>query len=377
MLLESACWRDCERRTPYVKIDGSFDSVGAGTRAEKIPLSRLPITGADNQVAIGRTRNRYNVAEVNATVKRDYAARLDTLSQQLGSHAVRQGSLAKYSMAGIGGPADLLVIAHDRETLIQAVVEARALDLPARIFGGLTNCLICDAGFQGVAILNQVRAYRFDADHRLHAESGAIIAPIARAAVGRGLGGLTWAVGLPGTVGGMVVNNAGAFGGETSNNLVAAEVLNLEGDVVQVEPAWFEFEYRRSRLKGSSEGWVLLSAIFQLRLTEVAHLQAKADEYTARRQRTQPPGRTLGSTFKNPPGDYAGRLIEAAGLKGQRMGGVVISDRHANFFINDGQGTATDYQALICLAQTEVARQFGVHLEPEIEFFGMECYCSG
>lgn len=310
-------------------------------------------------------------------MKPDSDARLDTLSQQLGSHAVRQGSLAKYSMAGIGGPAELLVIAHDRETLIAAVSGARALELPLHVFGGLTNCLICDSGLPGVAVLNQVRGYRFETDYRLHAESGAIIAPIARVAVQRGLGGLSWAVGLPGTVGGMVVNNAGAFGGETSSNLISAEVLSPEGLVVEVEPSWFEFEYRRSRLKGSAGGWVLLSAAFQLRPAELAHLQAKADEYTARRQRTQPPGRTLGSTFKNPPGDYAGRLIEAAGLKGRRIGDVVISNQHANFFVNEGQGTAADYLALICLAQSEVANQFGVRLEPEIEFFGMECTCGG
>ncbi len=307
----------------------------------------------------------------------NFEARLESLSQQLGSAAERQGRLARYSMAGVGGPADLLVTAHDRELLVRAVLGARALDLPVRVFGGLTNCLICDAGLRGVAVLNQVRSYRFETDHRLYAETGAIVAPMARVAVQRGLGGLTWAVGLPGTVGGMVVNNAGAFGGETSDNLILADVLSPDGVVMQVEPGWFGFEYRRSRLKGSDEGWILLSAVLQLRPAEPAHLQVKADEYTARRQRTQPPGRTLGSTFKNPPGDYAGRLIEAAGLKGQRVGGVVISTQHANFFINDGQGTAADYHALICLAQTEVERQFGVKLEPEIEFFGMECQCGG
>jgi len=174
-----------------------------------------------------------------------------------------------------------------------------------------------------------------------------------------------------------VVNNAGAFGGETSMVLLSAELLSPAGEIVQVEPAWLEFTYRHSRLKGSQEGWMVLSAVFQLRPAEAAQLQAKADEYTARRLRAQPPGRTLGSTFKNPPGDYAGRLIEAAGLKGRRVGGVVISPQHANFFVNEGDGTAADYLALICLAQTEVERQFGVHLEPEIEFFGMECHCGG
>lgn len=303
----------------------------------------------------------------------DFEARLTALAQQLGPLAERQARLARYAIAGVGGPADLLVVAHSREVLVQAVTAARALELPVRVFGGLTNCLICDSGLPGVVVLNHARGYRFGADYRLYAEAGALVIPLAREAVQRGWSGLTWAVGLPGTVGGMVVNNAGAFGGETSRILRTAEVLSPEGTVLEVGADWFAFAYRRSRLKGSTEGWVVLSAVFQLRPAEVAHLQAKAEEYTARRQRTQPPGRTLGSTFKNPPGDYAGRLIEAAGLKGYRVGSVVVSPHHANFFVNEGEGTAADYAALIRLVQAEVARQFGVHLEPEIEFFGMEC----
>lgn len=307
----------------------------------------------------------------------DFEARLDALAQRLGPIAERHGRLARYAMAGVGGPADVLVVARSCDALLRALQAARELDLPVRVFGGLTNCLICDTGLRGVAVLNQARGYQFEAGYRLRAEAGAVVVTVAREAVQRGWAGLTWAVGLPGTVGGMVVNNAGAFGGETSQSLVSAEVLNPQGVVMEVGPDWFAFEYRRSRLKGTAEGWVVLSVVLQLRPAEAAHLEAKAEEYTARRQRTQPPGRTLGSTFKNPPGDYAGRLIEAAGLKGRRVGGVVISTQHANFFINEGEGTAADYAALITLAQDEVAGQFGIHLEPEIEFFGMECPRGG
>ena len=307
----------------------------------------------------------------------DFEARLDALAQRLGPIAERHGRLARYAMAGVGGPADVLVVARSCDALLRALQAARELDLPVRVFGGLTNCLICDTGLRGVAVLNQARGYQFEAGYRLRAEAGAVVVTVAREAVQRGWAGLTWAVGLPGTVGGMVVNNAGAFGGETSQSLVSAEVLNPQGVVMEVGPDWFAFEYRRSRLKGTAEGWVVLSVVLQLRPAEAAHLEAKAEEYTARRQRTQPPGRTLGSTFKNPPGDYAGRLIEAAGLKGRRVGGVVISTQHANFFINEGEGTAADYAALITLAQDEVAGQFGIHLEPDIEFFGLECPRGG
>jgi len=227
--------------------------------------------------------------------------------------------------------------------------------------------LLPDSGLRGLVVLNHARGYRFGEDHRLTAEAGAAMVKVARDAVQRGWGGLTWAVGLPGTVGGAVVNNAGAFGGEISETLRTAEILMPDGQVEVVDAGWFEFRYRYSRLKGSERRCVVLSVEFQLEPRSVEHLTAKAREYTERRQRTQPPGKTLGSTFKNPADDYAGRLLDAAGLKGAREGGFVVSTRHANFFINEGGGTAADYRRLMQRAQDAVCEQFGVLLEPEIE----------
>ncbi len=298
------------------------------------------------------------------------AERLEQLAQQLGALAERGASLARYAMVSIGGPADVLVVARNRDDLLRVLGAADALALSVKVFGGLTNCLISDDGLPGWAVIvNQLRGYRFDGD-LLYAEAGANVVQIAREAVKRGLGGLTWAVGLPGTVGGMVINNAGAFGGETAKTLVAAEAMGPDGLIHEVTPDWFDFSYRRSCLKGVNSGWVVLSATFQLRPGDPEKLQAKAEEYTQRRQAAQPPGKTLGSTFKNPPDDYAGRLIEAAGLKGARVGGIVVSERHANFFINDQHGTARDFKDLLWLVQAEVKRQFGVQLEPEIELVG-------
>lgn len=298
----------------------------------------------------------------------DASQELAALATALGDAAQHAVPLARYSGVGIGGPAELLVIAHDRDALIRAVRLAQEAGIGWRVFGGLTNMLLPDAGLQGVVVLNHARRVDYDAaTQRVTAESGAIIAKVAQETTRKGWGGLTWAVGLPGTVGGAVVNNAGAFGGEIAKNLVSAEVLSPAGDVQTVGPDWFDFQYRYSKLKGAATAGVVISATFQLTPRDPAALAAKAAEYTERRQRTQPPGRTLGSTFKNPPGDYAGRLIETAGLKGTRRGGCVISEKHANFFINDGDGTAADFCALIHLAQAEVERQFGVHLEPEIE----------
>ena len=190
---------------------------------------------------------------------------------------------------------------------------------------------------------------------------------VAREAVRRGWGGLTWAVGLPGTIGGAVVNNAGAFGGEISEVLAYADILTLDGTVERVFTDWFGFRYRCSKLKGAGRNWLVLGAGFQLRRSNPEHLAAKAAEYTERRRRTQPAGRTLGSTFKNPPGDYAGRMIEAVGLKGARCGGIKVSEHHANFLINDQNGTAADFRALVERVQSAVYERFGVLLEPEIE----------
>lgn len=300
------------------------------------------------------------------------------MAGQLGDRAQRDVPLARYSGAGIGGPADLLVIARQRDDLVETIRMAQQAAIRWRVFGGLTNILLPDSGLRGLVILNQTRHVAYDdATHRVTVASGAIIIKVARETVHRGWSGLTWAVGLPGTVGGAVVNNAGAFGGEISRILTSADVLGPDGEVETVGPAWFEFRYRYSKLKGSGATWIVLDATFQLKPRDAEYLAAKAEEYTARRQRTQPPGRTLGSTFKNPPGDYAGRLIEAAGLKGARQGGCFISEKHANFLVNGGTGTSADYKALIRLAQDEVERQFSVQLEPEIEIVEEEPRLTG
>lgn len=307
---------------------------------------------------------------LGGTLTDEYESRLLAVAQGLGERARRAEPLARYSALGVGGPADLLVIAESPATLVAAVGAARAVGLPWRVLGGLTNLLVPDEGLRGLVILNRARAVSWEPDYRLPVEAGASIAPLAREAVRRGWGGLTWAVGLPGTVGGAVVNNAGAFGGEIAAMVSAAEVLAPTGEVLTVTPQWFDFRYRCSRLKGAGMAWVVLKVIFQLRPGDPEQLAAKAAEYTERRQRTQPPGRTLGSTFKNPPGDYAGRLIEAAGLKGTRVGGIIVSAQHANFFLNEGGGTAADFLTLLRQVQATVEQQFGVRLEPEIEIVG-------
>ncbi|HEY90180.1 MAG TPA: UDP-N-acetylmuramate dehydrogenase [Thermoflexia bacterium] len=299
---------------------------------------------------------------------RSYAERLAEFAWLLRPIAQRNASLASHSLLGIGGMTDVLVFADSEAELLAALAQAGKLELPVRVFGSLTNCLLPAAPLRGVTILNQMSELYFEDEYRLRVAAGTSAARVARAAVRRGWDGLTWATGLPGTVGGMVVNNAGAFGGTTSDLLLSAEIVSPAG-IQTVDAEWFDFQYRSSRLKvhNAAKREIVLWATFQLREGGPAQLQARAAEYKQRRLQTQPPGRSLGCVFANPPGDYAGRLIEAAGLKGERRGDVMISPQHANFFINQGQGTAAEYLELIQLVQTEVRRQFGTELELEIE----------
>ncbi len=297
----------------------------------------------------------------------DFTRRLDELARAFPT-LQRNVPLAQYSWVGLGGPADLLLLARTRAELIAVTQQAQALGVPWRIFGGLSNCLIPDEGLRGLVVLNRTAEVSWDAEQgTVSAESGVMMIALAREAIQRGWDGLTWAVGLPGTLGGALVNNAGAGGEEIGARLVWAHLLASDGTQLEVGPEWFDYAYRYSRLKGRTAGqWILLAARLQLTSASPQLLEMRAQEHLQRRRRSQPTGRSLGSVFANPPGDYAGRLIEAAGLKGRRIGGVVVSEVHANFFINEG-GTAADYRALIVEVQAEVERRFGVRLQPEIE----------
>ncbi len=265
--------------------------------------------------------------------------------------------------------AERLVIVREREQLFNAVHEARAVGAPWWVFGGLSNVLLPDDALRGTVIINRIRRIVFDeAALQVRVASGTPMVMLAKAAIQRGWDGLTWAAGLPGSVGGAVVNNAGAFGGEVAATLVSAEIWDVAEDTVTEVPAsWFEFDYRHSRLKGAFNHHLVVSATFQFKPAPPDELKQRSETILHKRMITQPGGRSLGSVFVNPPGDHAGRLIEAAGLKGVSRGGIAVSEQHANFFINRRRGTAEDYLALLRLVQQTVADKFGVLLFPEIE----------
>lgn len=298
----------------------------------------------------------------------DYAHLLGPL---VGDHLLLDEPLSRYTVARLGGPADALVIA-DSGAILEAVARlAWAEGWPVCILGGGANVLISDQGFHGLVIVNRARHIFFEDTGRVTAESGMNLINLVRHCAELGLAGLEWAIGIPGTLGGAVVNNAGAHGGDMAGCLVEAHVATPDATTAVWPVSRMDYAYRGSALKRRRAPFAVLNAVLQLTPgAEPAALRSRAEEFNAHRKRTQPPGASLGSMFKNPPGDYAGRLIESAGLKGTRAGGVVISPVHANFFINTGGGTAADYHALIRLAQAAVRQRFGISLELEVELLG-------
>jgi UDP-N-acetylmuramate dehydrogenase len=285
--------------------------------------------------------------------------------------------LAKHTTSRIGGPAEFLVVADSAEVLAEQVRTARQLGLPFFILGAGANVLISDAGVRGLVIVNRAREMRIDDAGEapsVRVESGATLSLLARQCAARGLSGLEWAAGIPGTVGGAIYGNAGAHGSDIAASLRLAEILQEDGRVKRWETAELAFGYRASALKraraAGQGGQVVLAAEFDLIRRDPVECLERMDVYNAYRRRTQPPGASLGSMFKNPPGDYAGRLIEAAGLKGLKVGGAEISPVHANFFLNTGEARASDVFALIHQAHTAVKARFDIDLALEVELVG-------
>ncbi|MDH5506719.1 MAG: UDP-N-acetylmuramate dehydrogenase [Anaerolineae bacterium] len=298
---------------------------------------------------------------------------IDDLRAAFGGQLQESVSLARYTSARLGGPADALLIVNSAAELAAAIDQLWALQVGFVLLGGGSNVLISDAGVRGLVLLNKARKVRFDLDAgspSVSAESGANLGAVARQAAQKGLSGLEWAAGIPGTIGGAVFGNAGAHGEEIAANLLLAEILHREKGKQTWDAADLAFNYRSSLLKRQPGSAVVLAATLSLAHAPAESIQGKMDSYLAFRRRTQPPGASMGSMFKNPPDDFAGRLIEAAGLKGHQIGAAQISPLHANFFVNHGQAAAADVIALIHLAQRTVAEKFAVRLELEVELLG-------
>lgn len=282
----------------------------------------------------------------------------------------RDERLARHTTFGVGGPADLFLTVRSAEALAKATNAAFEAGVPKFVLGSGSNILVADAGIRGLVLDNRARAEVPD-NLVYRVESGASFAAFARKMCRLGLDGLAWAVGIPGTIGGAVVYNAGAYGGCLADVLRRVR-LQLPGDGDQwVDASELGLVYRGSAFtRREVEGKAVLEAELELAEGDAKALLARAASYDEKRLTAQPRGRNAGSTFKNPPDSPAWKLIEAVGLRGMKRGEAAISDKHCNFFVNEGNASAADVAWLIAEAQRRVNDQFGVSLEREVEFVG-------
>jgi UDP-N-acetylmuramate dehydrogenase len=296
---------------------------------------------------------------------------LELLRDRFGDEVKTNVVLAPYTSARIGGRADILTSAQSADDLAAVVTLLWQEGIEPVILGGGSNVLISDEGIRGVVILNHAKAVRIEegVEPRVWAESGVTFSNLSNRCALKGLAGLEWAATVPGTVGGAVYGNAGAFGGDMAGSLIWADMLTRDGrERWPVES--MEYGYRTSALKKHEREGVVLAAELRISSSTREAVTATTAAFGERRRASQPPGASMGSMFKNPPGDKAGRLIEAAGLKGRRVGNVQISPVHANFFVNYGRANASDVKTLIEITQSTVRQKLGVALELEIELLG-------
>lgn len=289
--------------------------------------------------------------------------------------------MSRHTSWRIGGTADYLCVAEDEMQLRGAIGVAIRHDLPWLVLGGGNNVLVSDRGIAGIVILNRLRGIVIEDNvgdsvtpFQVACGAGVFFAKAAQYTAKRGYAGMEWGIAIPGTVGGGVVNNAGAHASDVAGALISADVLDARGTSERLTPQTLQYRYRHSVLKTphtEQSRLVVTSCRFRIQPSDAAQAMARVEELRRHRLRTQPVKEaSAGSTFTNPPDDFAGRLVEAAGLKGKRFGGARISPLHANFILNVDSATAADVVALIDLARTTVAQRFGVDLHPEVQFVG-------
>lgn len=306
--------------------------------------------------------------------------RLDALASALesvvGSDAVRRDEpMSAHTTFCVGGPADLFVSPATDDELVRVVRACRDTGVPHFLLGLGSDLLVGDGGYRGVMIdcagaLDDILMLGDPRERcQIVCEAGAAIADASALATSLGLTGLEFACGIPGSVGGAVFMNAGAYDGCCADVLESVRCLMPSGFVEEIPVTELEMGYRTSRVR--TEGLVVLSATFTLEPGDAAAIFARVDELTQARESKQPlelP--SAGSTFKRPEGHFAGKLITDAGLKGYQVGGAAVSKKHAGFVVNVGGATAADVRAVISHVQDEVKRQFDVALEPEVRFVG-------
>lgn len=281
----------------------------------------------------------------------------------------QNASLSDYTNTDTGGPADWLAFPTTVEETQKLVKFAKNNQLAITIIGNASNLIVRDSGIEGlVIILTKMNTIKVS-ENKIIAQAGAALITASEIARDASLSGLEFAAGIPGSVGGAVFMNAGAYGGEISQVVVGATLLNADGEVITLNADELDFGYRHSSIQ--NDGGVILAATFSLVPGDRATIKFKMDDFNARRADKQPlEWPSCGSVFKRPAGFYAGKLIHDAGLQGYTSGGAQVSKKHAGFIINIGEGTATDYLNVIKHVQDTVFKQFQVHLEIEVRVIG-------
>ncbi|HXG50091.1 MAG TPA: UDP-N-acetylmuramate dehydrogenase [candidate division Zixibacteria bacterium] len=281
--------------------------------------------------------------------------------------------LAPFTSIKIGGPADYLIEAGTEEALARLLPLLRRHGTAVCFLGNGSNVLVSDLGVRGAVIRlsGEFRRVRWDEEGetvRALAGAGCAVTQLVREAARRGYAGLEFAEGIPGSVGGALAMNAGAYGSEFERLVDRVEGLSAAGERVRFERGEMRFAYRESNLP---PGMIVTRVVLRLAKEDPARVSSRVRELVQRRRSSQPAGHpNSGSMFRNPPGDFAGRLVEAAGLKGKRIGQSQISEKHANFIVNLGGAKAAEVRRLMELAQAEVKARFGVELQPEVRFLG-------
>lgn len=283
-----------------------------------------------------------------------------------------QESMASHTTFRIGGLADCFVQLENTEQLIKVRKYLSQVGVPFFVLGNGSNLLVSDEGFRGVILQIGPKMNRVTVEgSAIVAQAGASMAQIARTAMEHELTGMEFASGIPGTIGGGVVMNAGAYGGELSRIVTQVNVVNSEGEIMELDNETMEFGYRTSTIRNNP--FTVTEVILRLEKGDRRQIRERMEELAAKRREKQPlEYPSAGSTFKRPAGHYAGQLIMEAGLRGFQCGGAKVSDKHCGFVINTGNATAEDVRKLIREVQARVKDQFNVDLETEVLFLGWE-----
>ena len=294
---------------------------------------------------------------------------MNEINNKTASLCLMNESLKKHTTYGIGGPADLMIFPKSKQDLIKVIEIINENKIQLTILGSGSNVLVSDNGIRGavISLKNSLKQIEVD-DNILYAECGTMLGKIVKHAVKNNLIGLENLNGVPGTLGGALIMNAGAWGGEISENLIHVEVINSKSEIQKIQKKDLNFSYRQSSFNKDD---ILLSAKFNLKKADKDIIKENFIEAQSGRKKSQPLNkRSAGSLFKNPKNNSAGKLLDEAGLKGFSIGDAKISEKHANFFINDGDASSRDMLMLIRKAHKEVKDKFNVNLSLEVKLMG-------